>query len=109
MTRIKRGGRELTVNDSAVAGYLREGYSVIDDHGNEITRGNAQNLGQALRELNAERQKTASLSQALADANERVAALEAEIASLKNANKQSEEPEQPADGPKAKARASAKK
>lgn len=109
MTRIKRGGRELTVNDSVVAEYLKEGYSVIDDHGNEITRGTAQNLGQALRELNAERQRTASLSQALADANERIAALEAEIASLMHANKQPEEPEQPAEEPKSKARASAKK
>lgn len=78
MTRIKRGGRELTVDDSVVAGYLREGYSVIDDHGNEITRGTAQNMSQALRELKQEQDRCKSLAVSIAEANERITELQAE-------------------------------
>ena len=109
MTRIKRGGRELTVDDSVVAEYLKEGYSVIDDHGNEITRGAAQNLSQAQRELAAERQRTTTLAAALDDAYRHIAELEdenkrlsAEIASMQADAEQPEEQ-------KASRKASAKK
>lgn len=33
MTRVKRGGRELIVDDAVVTEYLGNGYSVIDDRG----------------------------------------------------------------------------
>ena len=75
MVRIRRGGRELTVPDSSVAEYLKEGYSVIDDQGNEVKRGMALNYSQAMAELTAEKTRTAALATALKDANEKLAIL----------------------------------
>ena len=51
MTRVKRGGRELIVDDAVVTEYLGNGYSVIDDRGKEITRGKALDYATAMREL----------------------------------------------------------
>ena len=46
MTRVKRGGRELVVPDSDVAEYLADGYSVIDDQGNVLTKTQAMSFSQ---------------------------------------------------------------
>lgn len=79
MTRIKKGGRELTVSDSVVAEYLNEGYSVIDDKGNEISRSEALTYDEAMNKLNGLQGDLKASQEALAEANRKIAALESEL------------------------------
>lgn len=83
MMRIKRGGRELLVNDSEVAEYLNQGYSVIDDKGNVITQGQAMTYEQALAEARGLRQREKALTASLAEANRKIVALETYNAVMK--------------------------
>lgn len=76
MTRIKRGGRELLVNDAEVAEYLEQGYSVIDNKGNVITHGQAVTYEQAIAQAQALRQREKALTDSLKEANRKIVALE---------------------------------
>lgn len=87
MTRVKRGGRELIVDDAVVAEYLGNGYSVIDDRGNEITRGKALDYATAMRELAEVKAHDAALAIALDEANAKIKALTAENKKLRSAAK----------------------
>lgn len=87
MTRVKRGGRELIVDDAVVTEYLGNGYSVIDDRGNEITRGKALDYATAMRELAEVKAHDAALAIALNEANAKIKALTAENKKLKSAVK----------------------
>ena len=69
MVRVKLGGRELRIEDHAVAEFLKKGYSVIDDNGNVIQKGDVITFNQAVEE-----------NKKLREENE---ALKAEIAALK--------------------------
>ena len=52
MTRVKLGGRELTIPDDRVAEYLEQGYSVIDAKGNTLQTGKILTYEQAITENN---------------------------------------------------------
>jgi len=52
MTRVKLGGRELTIPDDRVAEYLEQGYSVIDSRGNTLQTGKILTYEQAITENN---------------------------------------------------------
>lgn len=82
MTRIKRGGRELLVNDNEVAEYLEQGYSVIDNMGNVITHGQAVTYEQAIAQAQTLRQREKALTDSLKEANAKIAALEADNAGM---------------------------
>ena len=72
MVRVKLGGRELRIEDHAVAEFLKKGYSVIDDKGNVIHKGDVITFAQAVEE-----------NKALRAENE---ALEAEVLALRAEN-----------------------
>ncbi len=84
MTRIRRGGRELVVEDSEVAGYLKQGYSVIDESGREITPQKAMTYSQAMTENQALKIREAELEKALQAANQEVEALTDELSVLRS-------------------------
>ena len=48
MTRVKLGGRELVIDDSELAAYLKLGYAVIDGKGNELSKCIAATYEQAV-------------------------------------------------------------
>ncbi len=50
MARVKRGGRELVIADSEVTEYLKSGYSVIDEHGTDLTPAQAMTYSQVRSE-----------------------------------------------------------
>lgn len=93
MVRVKLGGRELRIEDSAVAEFLKKGYSVIDDNGNVIQEGHVTNYNQAIERNKALVEENAALKEQCANlsdefaqamaANESCAAL---INSLETAN-----------------------
>lgn len=84
MTRIRRGGRELVVEDSEVAGYLKQGYSVIDESGREITPHKAMTYSQAMTENQALKVRETELEKALQAANQKVEALTDELSTLRS-------------------------
>lgn len=57
MVRVKLGGRELRIEDHAVAEFLKKGYSVIDDNGNVIQKGDVITFNQAVEENKKLRQE----------------------------------------------------
>ena len=83
MARIKRGGRELVVADSDVAGYLEQGYSVIDDKGNAISRAKAVTYEQAIAENAELKDKAKQAVTALEASNTRITELEGQVKALK--------------------------
>lgn len=83
MTRIKRDGRELVIDDAAVTEYLAQGYSVIDDHGNEVKRGKTMDYASAMRRLAEVEAHDAALAKSLEEANAKIKALTAENRKLK--------------------------
>ena len=48
MTRVKLGGRELVIDDSELAAYLKLGYAVIDGKGNELSMCKAATFEEAV-------------------------------------------------------------
>ena len=83
MVRVKLGGRELRIEDYAVAEYLKKGYSVIDDNGNVIQKGDVITFNQAVEEnkkLRMDIDLYRLQMNALSEENE---ALKAEIEALK--------------------------
>ena len=100
MTRIKRGGRELVVADSAVAEYLKQGYSVIDDKGNELTRAQATTFSQLKAEYDMLKKRFSALNAELEAVkaenvqlktcrDERIAELEAQIGAMSGEDRKS--------------------
>lgn len=83
MARIKRGGRELVVADSSVTEYLNQGYSVIDEKGNEIVQGKAIDYASAMRRIAELEAHDSALGKSLVSANERIKKLSAENKKLK--------------------------
>ena len=89
MTRIKRGGRELLVPDESVAEYLQDGYSVIDDQGNELSHTQSRTYSELkaenaslkvrLKALSSEFERVKAESEAK---DERIAALKAQLEML---------------------------
>ena len=72
MTRVKLGGRELTVADEHVTEYLAKGYSVIDSKGKAVAFGGAPSYDTVAAE--AERLKEENIrlrksNEALAEQN----------------------------------------
>ena len=80
MARMKRGGRELVVADANVAEYLKMGYSVIDEHGNELTHTKAVTYQQAMLENVDLRARVKALTASLENANTKIVGLEAALA-----------------------------
>ena len=76
MVRVKLGGRELRIEDYAVAEFLKKGYSVIDDNGNVIQKGDVTTFNQAVEENKKLREENAALKA-------EIEALNAEILHLK--------------------------
>ena len=85
MARIKRGGRELVVADSEVTGYLREGYSVIDDRGNELTPAKAMTYTQAMNENIVLKKRNEQLQAQLKMANDLNVELRKQLEAAKKA------------------------
>lgn len=83
MTRVKRANRELVIDDAAVTEYLTQGYSVIDDHGNELQRGKALDYASAMRRLAEIEAHDAALANSLEEANLKIKTLTAENKKLK--------------------------
>ena len=75
MTRIKNGGRELVVADSEVDEYLKEGYVVIDEKGNPLSKPKAVTYMQAVQENIVLKAQVKSLTAALEDANSQIVEL----------------------------------
>ena len=98
MVRIKRGGRELTVADADLTGYLEQGYSVIDAKGNELTRAKAVTYEQAVAENADLRKKAKEYAAAMQAAHTRIGELEAENARLQEALTGKDAPEESAKG-----------
>jgi hypothetical protein len=61
MKRVKLGGRELRIEDEAVAEFLQKGYSVIDDKGNVIQKGDVTTYNQAVEENKVLRKENEAL------------------------------------------------
>lgn len=74
MVRVKLGGRELRVEDNAVAAFLQKGYSVIDDNGNVVQKGNVTTFNQAVEENNALRKEIEALKAENADLKKKLSA-----------------------------------
>ncbi len=87
MARVKRGGRELVIADSEVTEYLKSGYSVIDEHGNELTPAKAMTYNQVLSENGVLKKRVESLNKQLDAANREIADLKA---ALEQAEKKAE-------------------
>lgn len=83
MARIKRGGRELVVADSEVTEYLKQGYSVIDDRGNELTPAKSLTYTQAMNDNIVLKKRNEQLLHQLEAANQKIADLKAEIEAMK--------------------------
>lgn len=92
MTRVIKDNRELRVDDHEVAEYLKNGYSVIDDHGNIVERGNAINYESAMLRINELENYISTLRLNLQDAYSRIDELEGKnkklTAELKKAQKE---------------------
>lgn len=74
MKRVKLGGRELRIEDEAVAAFLQKGYSVIDDNGNVVQKGNVTTFNQAIEENNALRKENEALKAENADLKKKLSA-----------------------------------
>ena len=61
MTRVKFGGKELTVADEQVAEYLAQGYSVIDSRGALLMKGNVLTFEEAIVENKRLKRENAAL------------------------------------------------
>lgn len=83
MARVKRGGRELVIADSNVTEYLNQGYSVIDDKGNEIKHGKAMDYMSAMKRIAELEAHDAALGKSLTAANNEIAKLRAENKKLR--------------------------
>lgn len=79
MARVKRGGRELVIADSEVTEYLKSGYSVIDEHGNELTPAKAMTYNQVLSENGVLKKRVESLNKQLEAANREIADMKAAV------------------------------
>lgn len=53
MVRVRMGGRELRIEDAAVKDYLKRGYSVVDENGTVIKKGEVIDFNQAMAEVKA--------------------------------------------------------
>lgn len=51
MTKVRCGGRELSIEDELVDRYLAQGYSVIDSAGNVVRKGCITTMDTALKEI----------------------------------------------------------
>lgn len=76
MTKVRCGGRELSIEDELVDRYLAQGYSVIDNAGNVVRKGSITTMDTALKEIAQLRAEVERLS---ADKH----ALSAELNALK--------------------------
>ena len=61
MTRVKLGGRELTIADELVTEYLAKGYSVIDEHGRPVASGRAPSYASLVEEINSLKEENARI------------------------------------------------
>lgn len=99
MARVKRGGRELVIADSEVAEYLKSGYSVIDEHGNELTPAKAMTYNQVLSENGVLKKRVESLSKQLEAANREIADLKAALVQAEKKPETASEDNLPAEHP----------
>lgn len=83
MKRVRLGGRELRIEDSAVAEFLHKGYSVIDDEGNVVQKGNVTTFNQAVEENKKLRQEIELYGLELDARRKEIDELKAENAALK--------------------------
>lgn len=90
MARVKRGGRELVIADSEVTEYLKSGYSVIDEHGNELTPAKAMTYSQVLSENGVLKKRVESLNKQLEAANREIADLKVALEQAETALAQAE-------------------
>lgn len=51
MKRVRLGGKELRIEDEFVTEYLRKGYSVIDESGTVMQKGDVTTFNQAVEEI----------------------------------------------------------
>ncbi len=79
MTRMKKGGRELVVSDSDVAAYLNEGYAVIDEKGNVLSRAKSVTYGEAMAENGDLRKRVQALTASLEAAHTEIADLKKQL------------------------------
>ena len=75
MPRIIKGGRELVVSDSDVTAYLNQGYAVIDEKGNVLSKAKAVTFQEVMAENTVLRKRVKDLATAQEAAAAEIAAL----------------------------------
>lgn len=99
MARVKRGGRELVIADSEVTEYLKNGYSVIDEHGNEMTPAKAVTYNQVLNENAVLKKRVEALSKQLEAASREITDLKAALKKQSEKAENAPEPNTTAEHP----------
>lgn len=79
MTKVRKGNRELSVEDGSVDSYIAEGYQIIDARGNVLKHSTTTSYGGLIIENN-------ELKQTVKRLETRIASLEAEEARLNAEN-----------------------
>ena len=83
MKRVKLGGRVLRIEDNAVAEFLKKGYSVIDDKGNVVQKGDVTTFGQAVEEIKSLEASNALLRLKIKELEEENEALKKKLSAAK--------------------------
>ena len=82
MTRIRKGNRELSVEDGSVDAYIADGWQILDARGNVVRHGTTVSYSGLLIENNELRQTVKRLETVVASLEAEEARKEADIAAL---------------------------
>lgn len=90
MPRIIKGGRELVVSDSDVTAYLNQGYAVIDEKGNVLSKAKAVTFQEVMTENTELKKRVKELATAQEAATTELATLKKQMKALKKSTKADE-------------------
>lgn len=93
MVRIKMGCREMQVREDKVERYLKEGYKVINDRGEEIEFHKPMSYDDAVKRIRELEAYNKGLQDSINDAGDQIKKLKAEIKKLKKGSKEPAETE----------------
>ena len=82
MTRIRKGNRELSVEDGSVDAYIADGWQILDARGNVVRHGTTSSYSGLLIENNELKQTVKRLETVIASLEAEGARKEADIAAL---------------------------
>lgn len=90
MTKVRRGGRELTVKDTDVSMFLEQGYDVIDDRGNVIEHAGPMDYKTSMKRIAELEARNADLVERLNEATADLAKVRKELKALQKKNSKEE-------------------